>query len=223
MFSIGLNWERNSKGYKLVDGGRRFGRVIVDNGGEWIATQPFAGKFDMHYAEFAATESDDQLLKFVNKYGFLEEKRASGGGAMRFENGKLVVLDDEYYGERVSELLEAARLMRLIMHAHNKGRKYSRDIQDSLEKVLSGEEHGQFTIEPDSKLGFRFIFEATSLLNALWIQLVRKVSGHTQFKTCLQCGAWFEVGAGTAKRADSKFCNTAHRVAYSRNTLSKGK
>jgi hypothetical protein len=224
MFLIALDWQLDSKGYELADAGERYGQVIVRNGGKWIATQPLAGKFDMHYAEFAGIETANDLKRFVNKYGYLKSARAWGGASARFEDDSFVFLDEGHDGERVDEHLEAARLMRLVIRTNNAGRKYFPNTQDSLDltRVLSEEDHGHFTIVPDRKRGFSFEFKATSLMSAMWIQLAQKVSGGTQLRTCLQCGAWFEVGAGTDKRADSKFCKTAHRVAYSRQTQSKG-
>jgi len=218
MISIGLNWERDAEGYELDDAGR-FGKVIVSKGGKWIETKPFAGKFDMHYSKFANVKTPDDLKEFVNEYGYLKSMRALGGQTISLKSEGLVLGKESYDGERVDEHLEAARLVGLVMQAHNDGRKY---FPLKLSRLLSDEDLGQFRIVPDPKKGFSFSFEATSLMNAIWIQLFQKISGGTQLRKCLQCGAWFEVGAESGKRADSKFCKTAHRVAYSRKTHSQG-
>jgi hypothetical protein len=150
----------------------------------------------------------------------LKSARGLGGQAFKLNNDSVVWQDEGYDGEKVDEYLEAAKLIDLVMRAHKQRRKYSPNIQKSFDRIFSGEQHGNFKILPDLTRGFRFSFEATSLMNAIWIQLAQKVSGGIKFKSCRYCGAWFEVGAGTGKRADSEFCKTTHRVAFSR-TLSK--
>ena len=77
MFSIGLDWQRDTKGYRLAEMGR-YGQFVVRNGGDLIGTEPLA-KYDLHYAEFARVKTAEQLLKFVNRWGFLEEESFGGG------------------------------------------------------------------------------------------------------------------------------------------------
>jgi hypothetical protein len=219
MFSIGLDWQRDAKGYRRADMGR-YGQSIVRNGGEWISTQPLI-KGDMLYAEFAGIRTAEQLLNFVNRYGFLTSALGSSGAAI--DPVTLKLRDEGYEGELVDEFLEKARLVALVMKAENAGRK-SLPSKDSLSlsRILDGEVQGEFSLAPDRKHGFRFVFQATSLMNAIWIQLAQKALGGIKFQTCRHCGAWFEVGAGTGKRADSDFCRTSHRVAFNRNLHRKG-
>src|ERR1700732_4501751 len=115
MFSIGLDWQRDAKGYRLADMGR-YGQSVVRNGGEWIQTQPLT-KGDMLYAEFAGIKTAEKLLNFVNGYGFLTNACGPSGGAIDPVTWK--TKDDGYEGELVGELLENARLVALVMKAEN--------------------------------------------------------------------------------------------------------
>jgi hypothetical protein len=218
MFSIGLDWRRDAKGYRLADMGR-YGQSIVRNGGEWIQTQPLA-KGDLLYAEFAGIKTAEQLLNFVNRYGFLASGFTFGGS---IDPTTLKPKDDGHEGELVNEHLENARLVRLVMKAENAGRR-SLPAKDSLalSEILEREVQGEFSLALDRDRGFHFVFHATSLMSAIWIQIAQRGSGGVRLQTCRHCGVLFEVGPGTEKRADSDFCRTSHRVAFNRKLQGKG-
>jgi hypothetical protein len=108
------------------------------------------------------------------------------------------------------------------MKAENAGRK-SLPSKDSLSmsRILDGEVQGEFSLAPDRDRRFRFVFQAASLMSAIWIQLAQKAAGGVRLQTCRHCGVWFEVGPGAGKRADSDFCKTSHRVAFNRKLHQK--
>jgi len=54
----------------------------------------------------------------------------------------------------------------------------------------------------------------TSLLDALWLQAAQHLSKGATLRQCQHCGQWFEVGPGTARRLDAKFCTDQHRVSF---------
>ncbi|WOH47548.1 hypothetical protein [Bradyrhizobium sp. sBnM-33] len=221
MIPVMLNWRRDALGYRLADMGR-YGQTIIRNGGEWIQTTPLV-KNEMLYAEFAGVRSPEHVLNFANRHGYLaHEDTPSGGSFYPTDTGGVVSRDDGYSGEKVEDILEAARLVRQVMKAENSGKK-SIPLKDALilTRLLEEEDVGRFRLIADRKRGFRFIFEATSLLNAIWIQLANKAAGGVKFGTCRYCGAWFEMGPGTDKRADSQFCKTSHRVAFNRQQQGK--
>src|SRR5665213_3739429 len=177
----------------------------------------------MLYAEFAGVETPERLLEFANRYGYLSHvETASGGAFYETESGDLVARDDGYSGEKVEDLLEASHLIRQVMKAINSGKK-SIPLKDglALTKLLETEDVGIFRLVPDKKRSFQFVFEATSLLNAIWIQLAKKADGGVKFGMCRYCGTWFEMGPGTGKREKSKFCKTSHRVASFRQQQGK--
>lgn len=50
-----------------------------------------------------------------------------------------------------------------------------------------------------------------SLLGALWLQFALAVERNNDFRTCAECGTWFELSPGTA-RSDKIYCSTACRL-----------
>jgi hypothetical protein len=61
-----------------------------------------------------------------------------------------------------------------------------------------------------------------NFIDALRLQLVQKLTGDANFRTCRHCGRWFEVGPGTGRRLDAKFCTDEHRVLFNSLKRSKG-
>jgi hypothetical protein len=59
-------------------------------------------------------------------------------------------------------------------------------------------------------------FHVPDLETALWLRLVVSFDRGTSLRRCEweKCGDVFEAGAGTGRRADSKFCCDQHRIAY---------
>lgn len=215
MILVALKWRRDAAGYRLEDTGP-YGQSIVRNGGESVQTEPLADNKTL-YAEFAGIETPERLLAFANRYGYLEHLETSTGGAFyQTDTGDLVKRDDGYDGELVSDGLEAAYLVRQVMIALNSGKKLKVADARELTRLLENNDVGSFRLAPDQKRGIRFVFEATSLMNAIWIQLAQKAAGGIEFGSCQYCGDWFEMGPGTGKRSDSDFCKTAHRVAFNR-------
>jgi hypothetical protein len=66
----------------------------------------------------------------------------------------------------------------------------------------------------DPDRGVRLRLKTESLLNALWWQLVQKLSGNSMVRQCRHCGTLFEVGLGTKRRADATFCCNEHSVRF---------
>jgi hypothetical protein len=49
-----------------------------------------------------------------------------------------------------------------------------------------------------------------NLIAAMWLQFALAIDGDRQYRTCEECGRWFEVGGGI-KRMDSETCDTSCR------------
>jgi hypothetical protein len=62
-----------------------------------------------------------------------------------------------------------------------------------------------------------------NLLDALWLQLAQTLASGTNIHACLLCGQFFEVGQGTNKRLDAKFCSDEHRIQFNSRRRSKGR
>ncbi len=218
MIPIHLKWQRDVAGYRVAPAGQH-GESIVRNGGDLVPCDPTTGN-DMLYAEFAGLKTGQQLLKFVNRHGLLNNAAGHSIGQTydgNFGDGSFRPKDDGYDGELVRDHLEAARLIRQVLKAENSGKK-SIPIEDcrTLAGILDDDEVGHIRLAPRGKRGFQFIFEASSLLGAIWIQLAQRTGGGIKWGECRYCGSWFEMGPGTGKRTDSEFCKTSHRVAFHR-------
>ncbi len=59
------------------------------------------------------------------------------------------------------------------------------------------------------------------LLAALWVQVGQSIGSGAIIRRCQQCGELFEVGLGTGRRQDAKFCSDKHRIAF--NSLKRSK
>lgn len=222
MIPVTLNWKRDALGYRLEDMGR-YGQTIIRNGGELIDTKPLTEN-ELLYAQFAGIRTPNQLVAFANRYGYLQHRTTAGANAFYLtETGGFVKRDEGFSGERVEILLEAARLVRLVMAAENSGKKIPLKDARILTGLLETEDvGGTFRLAAEKKRGVRLVLEATSLMNGIWIQLAKKAAGGVKFGMCRYCGIWFEMGPGTGKRADSEFCKTSHRVAFNRQQHGKG-
>ena len=77
-----------------------------------------------------------------------------------------------------------------------------------------GQSLGQLGLMPDKLLGARFRIVPVHLMQALWFQLGEVLTSNVKLSSCLQCGKLFEVGAGSRRRADAKYCSDEHRTLY---------
>jgi hypothetical protein len=91
------------------------------------------------------------------------------------------------------------------------------DLQDLLRYFVA-----RIEFVPDTKKGLQLEITAETLLSALWWQLARKLSGDAKIRECRHCGEWFEVGAGTGRRADAQFCRPEHKVRFFSLERSRG-
>jgi hypothetical protein len=107
---------------------------------------------------------------------------------------------DPLIGENVEYLLDAARAMEMIMNP------LSRFAGFNIGKLTA-----KFEIVDDA---VRLKLDAEELLNALWLQCAQHLSNGTNLHRCQQCNTWFEVGIGTGRRLDAKFCSDEHRILF---------
>jgi hypothetical protein len=144
------------------------------------------------YTQFASLKSAEDLLSFINRFGPL------------FVCGEVIV----------PKILEYAQYFREWL-----------DCGSASERVLAGWAgpegkeitHLQVYIVQDQQSGEpRFQWRPPHLLSALWLQLMRALMRQRPFRECRYCGTWFEVGPGTLRRMDAKFCKDEHRIFFNR-------
>ena len=220
MVPISLAWQRDADGYR-IETFARYGKSLVRKGGELIRCQP--AENEMLYAEFAGVKTPEGLLKFVDKYGLLNASSGfTAGQAFTSEFPKVIQpTDDGYEGELVEDHLKSASLIDDVLRAENRGnalarRKAYRSLAERYNEAEAENPLGHIRLVAQADSRFRSIFEASSLMSAIWLQLAQKIGG-VMWGQCGWCGSWFEKGPGTDKRKDSDFCSPSHKVAYHRN------
>ena len=56
----------------------------------------------------------------------------------------------------------------------------------------------------------------STLLGAMYIQVLDELTNALKFKRCKQCPNWFSYGPGTGRRETKEFCSNRCRVAWNR-------
>lgn len=70
--------------------------------------------------------------------------------------------------------------------------------------------------------GYMLEMIPTSLWSALRLQFAQTAASGTKIRACDHCGTWFEVGQGTTRRADAKFCSDICRTRFHNALKAKG-
>jgi hypothetical protein len=231
---IRFDFQRFVEGYSLQsDPSGAQGNIIVPKGrapGRYIAFE----KFDTLYGVFARLRTQSELLDFVDKFGLLmgrggdsvvhvlreaqyfrdllaaKEKNQKKVAAC-FESQLRVRLAESYKKVHV-ELPPNAELWEWQAAVGNLV-----DLEDLLSQSVA-----RIQLLPDAKRGLQLEITAETLLSALWWQLARKLSGEAKIRECRHCEKWFEVGAGSGRRADAQFCCREHKVRFFSFERSRG-
>jgi hypothetical protein len=217
--SIDFHWSKDASGYRLVKkgtlpGGKPPGDRIVPNGGDRVAIRPMETP-DL-YMIFAYVDSAEKLLEFVERFGLLGNYEGVdyevGGYYQDPIDGTELIYADAYEGLPVSKYVEQAAIFLEALRRKAEGPeqlaaflKSSGALRQSL---------GDLHLIPDRALGARFQITPGDLMQALWFQLGQALASNIKLSTCLQCGQLFEVGVGSGRRADAKFCSDEHRTLY---------
>jgi hypothetical protein len=225
----GFEWYRDSKGYALREsheigfvGWQRVASMtlpemgpllklrIAGLGGKRINYRPFES-FPTLCVQFSKVKTPKDLLAFIEKFGLLRSDRGF------FEK------DDDATpgkGEDVAPALNAAKTFRILMAAKTKGPAALREAVRTNHGPFLGA--ARVVLRPDHTNGARIAIEAHSLLDGMWLQLGQKLAGNAKFHLCKQCREWFEVGPGTGRRLDAKYCCDDHRIEYYSRSRTKG-
>jgi len=217
--SIDFHWYKDASGYRLVKagslpGGKPPADRIVPNGGERVLMRPMETA-DI-YRVFAHVNSAEKLLEFVEKFGLLgnyEGEQLEVGGHYRdpVDGSELINLDS-YEGMPVGKYLEQAALFDELLRRKAEGSEQLAAFLKSTGTPVTS--LGHLHLIPDKVLGARFQIAPANLMQALWFRLGQVLASNIKLSTCLQCGDLFEVGLGSGRRADAKYCSDEHRTLY---------
>jgi hypothetical protein len=145
---------------------------------------------------FAKIHTGDDVLHFVEKFGPLTRDGL-----------------DAQKGEPVDGVLAHADTMRDLFLFSTGDRAHRARVIAELQVNPFAELEVTLELDAgsdDPKLRLR----PTSLLDAVWLQAVQHLSSGATLRQCQHCSQWFEVGPGTGRRLDAKFCSDQHRVSF---------
>jgi hypothetical protein len=201
---IEFDWFRDPKGYRLLEAGRPKQPFVVRNGKRCDPRDPKESEFyrplsksDSLFRIFANTATTPEgVLDFVQRFGSLTWE---GYDAEKGDQVNLVI----YHASRMREFLTP--------------------IADG--KKSPSVEMGRFQMGSISSLDAAVVWDPVTnapkwelrpktLLDALWLQCGQALTSGAQFRQCEHCGTWFEVGRGTGRRADAKFCSEEHKISF---------
>jgi hypothetical protein len=178
---------------------------IVRHGGDLQPYRPLQ-RFDSLFQIFANSgTSADGVLHFIERFGPLTQTGL-----------------DPKVGEPVSLVISHAEAMSRILKVHS-----GEDEGITLARVLRGRTITlgsiQTALTTDSITGdLRMQLTVPDLLTGLWVQLGQSLASGAAMRICDHCNMPFEVGPGTGRRLDAKFCSDEHRVTFNSLKRSKG-
>jgi hypothetical protein len=169
-----------------------------------MAYRPLAEYHELFPVFISDARSAEGLIRFVEKFGPLTNAGLDPG-----------------VGEEVPALLREAQLMRglLEMRATRPQELVSRIGPGGMK--LPGVQ--ALVVADPVDGGLRLRLSPPDLLSALWMQLAQALGGGAKMRECMQCHEWFQVGAGTGRREDAKFCRDEHRIAFNSQKRTKGR
>jgi hypothetical protein len=208
---VDLLWHKDSKGYALEDHGK-YGLWIARRGGELVPIYPLRGGFA--FKAFSNVSTPKDLVEFMNGYGFLKNVNSLGPSFFRFESGKFYAIKGapEPSGEDVRGHLESAGFFREIIGAKPR-RALSRGAGAWVEN-LGSDGIGEIQMLFDKHGSLQPVLKPTSLMCGLFWQLINSIRAGAQYRSCQYCGVIFQVGVGSGRRADAKFCSDEHKIEF---------
>jgi hypothetical protein len=202
----------------------------VPNSAAKTPYRPFK-QYEKLYKAFAEIKTCDELLRFIKHFGSLDYASAD-------------------WGDDVAACLRAARYFRELLLAKQMGPRriasvfksqkmaeskaswgdFSNRIEtmasarlpDHVQESLTPVSIGELFLWADPNKGVRISIEPRTLMSALWWQLGQELLGNVIFRECRECGALFESGAGSSRRADATFCCSEHSVRFHSLKRSRG-
>jgi hypothetical protein len=182
-------------GIRVLTGGRAKPLYVRRRGGNLESYRPL-GAFGSLFEIFAGLRTEDDVACFVERFGPL----TTDG------------LDAEE-GELIDGVLAHADTMRDLFLFSTGDRTHRAKLLSDLQDLPFAELKVTIGLDAGSKNPKLRLCPA-SLLDALWLQAAQHLSSGASLRQCRHCSQWFEVGPGTARRVDAKFCSDQHRISF---------
>ena len=187
---IDFTWCFDTKGYR-PKGGR-----LVRNGGDLQAYRPLE-LYPTLFKIFSECRSEKNVVDFVSKFGPLITSRPDL--IMTRALGLPAVMAAR--GDSIREVIQQAKWMAKLLSNHK---------ADTPQIPLTSLE--AFLVTGRGEI--RLKLSPSRLIDGLWLQAAQSITSGRDLQECLHCGELFEVGPGSGRRLDAKFCKDEHRIAF---------
>jgi hypothetical protein len=159
---------------------------IVGKSGKEVEYQ-ISGEKSEHFIEFAAIRNSAQAIQFFKLHGPLE---THGREQLSFVLHHAKVFQSLL--PKKAGLPKTVEVTRLDL------------VLTRLDLVLirAGSSKSRMQIVP------------RTLLSLMYLQLAQSLAGERPVRRCKHCDELFEVGPGTGRKSDSKYCTKEHQVLY---------
>ena len=186
---LDFTWFRHLQGYRFNSG------RIVPKGEDIQSYRPLQDFPTLYKIFVDQCKTEKGVLDFISKFGPLSV--SPGNLITQKVLGLRAFMSTR--GDLVRDVIDQANLMRRQLD----GRMVPQFPLANLEAVLV----------PDTGT-IKLKLAPSRLIDALWLQMAQSVSSGRGVQTCDFCGIPFEVGPGSGRRLDAKFCNDQHRIAF---------
>jgi hypothetical protein len=197
--NLDFTWFFDTQGYRLKNG------RLVRKGGELKSYRPLEAFPTLFKIFIDKCRTEKGVIFFVSKFGPLI---TSPGGLI---TTRVLGLPGFMAagGDSIREVIQQAKWMAKLLSDHKS------DIPQipltSLEAFLvSG-----------GGSAIRLKLSPSRLIDAIWLQMAQSITSGRDLRECLHCGELFEVGPGSGRRLDAKFCKDEHRIAFNNRRRSK--
>ena len=193
---IDFTWYFDTKGYEPKDG------RIVPRGGKLQDYRPLEDYPTLFRIFIKKCRSESGVIDFVNKFGPLNTNPGN------LITTRVLGLPGFMGAGRdsIGEVIRQAKSMAKLVSG------YKSDIPQipltSLEAFLA--------TGP-----IRLKLSPSRLIDALWLQMAQSITSGRDVQQCVHCGELFEVGPGSGRRLDAKYCKEEHRIAFHNRRRSK--
>ena len=193
---IDFTWFFDTKGYRPKDG------RIVPRGGKLQDYRPLEDYPTLFRIFIKKCRSESGVIDFVNKFGPLNTNPGNLITTRVLGLPGFMGAGSDSIGEVIRQAKSMAKLVS----------GYKSDIPQipltSLEAFLA--------TGP-----IRLKISPSRLIDAIWLQMAQSITSGRDVRQCLHCGELFEVGPGSGRRLDAKYCKDEHRIASNNRRRSK--
>jgi len=224
-FLLEMEWRVCVDGYRIAPAPKTSDgpEILVSNCNTYRVYKPFQ-KYDMLYSAFARLKTRDDLLKFINRFGALRSSTRNLNTEALLRDAKAfreLLVAKEKSNKQVCSTFRRQTALEWATWLRTSHPSTPIDL-DRLVAADMDRSIGTVSLVSDPQERVRLKIEPYSLIDGLWVQLARKLSGQTIIRTCRYCGSIFEAGHGSRIRSDATFCSSKHSVRYHSLKRSRG-